>query len=273
MVSVETPLNGLMPSCAGVPQGTVLGPVLFNIFIDDIINDIDSEIRLFADDCVCYRQIRSKDDCEVLQKDIRQLGKWAEYWNIWDFNHLNVKLCILQEKPITRSATYTSWMIHLWTHSHKQNTWVWQLQMIFDGTIMLWNYQKSKQNTRPIKTQLICLWSYSQRSSVHWPSASSPRICKLRLGPTYWSTLQWNWEGCNVELRDSSYLTTTITSLDLSQRCLRNLAGKPCNNVGKPTGWTFLIKLWTTLLPSHLWNWLKNHQDVQDICIARSGIF
>ena len=45
------------PVLSGVPQGTVLGPLLFSLYINDIMVDIDSEIRLFADDCVCYRQI------------------------------------------------------------------------------------------------------------------------------------------------------------------------------------------------------------------------
>ena len=36
------------------PQGTVLGPLLFSLYINDISTDIDSEIRLFADDCVCH---------------------------------------------------------------------------------------------------------------------------------------------------------------------------------------------------------------------------
>ena len=45
------------PVLSGVPQGTVLGPLLFSLYINDIMDDIDSEIRLFADDCVCYRQI------------------------------------------------------------------------------------------------------------------------------------------------------------------------------------------------------------------------
>ena len=39
-----------------VPQGTVLGPLLFSLYINDISTDIGSEIRLFADDCVCYRE-------------------------------------------------------------------------------------------------------------------------------------------------------------------------------------------------------------------------
>ena len=37
---------------SGIPQGTVLGPVLFIMFIDDIANKVNSQIRLFADDCI-----------------------------------------------------------------------------------------------------------------------------------------------------------------------------------------------------------------------------
>ena len=45
---------------SGVPQGTVqgLGPLLFSLYINDITEDIDSELRLFDDDCVCYRVIK-----------------------------------------------------------------------------------------------------------------------------------------------------------------------------------------------------------------------
>ena len=53
---------GLGPFLSGVPQGTVLGPLLFSLYINDISTDIDSEIRLFADDCVCYREIKDAED-------------------------------------------------------------------------------------------------------------------------------------------------------------------------------------------------------------------
>ena len=46
------------PVLSGVPQGTVLGPLLFSLYINNITEDIDSELRLFADDCVCY--VKSK---------------------------------------------------------------------------------------------------------------------------------------------------------------------------------------------------------------------
>ena len=46
------------PVLSGVPQGTVLGPLLFSLYINDILSDTESEIRLCADDCVCYREIK-----------------------------------------------------------------------------------------------------------------------------------------------------------------------------------------------------------------------
>ena len=65
---------------SGVPQGTVLGPSLFSLYINVISKDIDSERRLFADDCVCYGEIRNTDDSLKLQKDIERLGCWARKW-------------------------------------------------------------------------------------------------------------------------------------------------------------------------------------------------
>ena len=62
--------SDLAPVVSGVPQGTVLGPLLFSLHINDITADIESEIRLFADDCVCYRKIKDKEDTVKLQRDI-----------------------------------------------------------------------------------------------------------------------------------------------------------------------------------------------------------
>ena len=67
---------------SGVPQGTVLGPLLFSLYINDITTDIDSEVRLFADDCVCYREIKGTEDTVKLQADIDRLGSWARKWGM-----------------------------------------------------------------------------------------------------------------------------------------------------------------------------------------------
>ena len=70
------------PVLSGVPQGTVLGPLLFSLYINDITEDIDSELRLFADDCVCYRGIKDTEDTVKLQEDIDRLGCWATSWGM-----------------------------------------------------------------------------------------------------------------------------------------------------------------------------------------------
>ena len=52
------------------------------VYIYDISIDIDSEISLFADDCVCYRENREADDSLKLQRDIDRLGCWARKWGM-----------------------------------------------------------------------------------------------------------------------------------------------------------------------------------------------
>ena len=59
---------------SGVHQGTVLGPLLFSLNINDISTDIESEIRLFADDCACYCEIEEKEDTVKLNNDNDRLG-------------------------------------------------------------------------------------------------------------------------------------------------------------------------------------------------------
>ena len=69
---------------------TVPGPLLFSLYISNISSDIESEIRLFADDCVCYRGIKDEEDTMKLQRDIDRLGSWARKWDMrFHFNLSN----------------------------------------------------------------------------------------------------------------------------------------------------------------------------------------
>ncbi len=67
---------------SGIPQGTVLGPLLFLCHINDLPLSVDSKIRLFADDCLIYREINSIEDKVQLQKDLDSLQDWAENWGM-----------------------------------------------------------------------------------------------------------------------------------------------------------------------------------------------
>ena len=82
-------LDGCSSSTAsvlsGVPQGTVLGPTLFLIFINDLPDCVKSPVRLFADDCVLYREIRNAQDASILQQDLKALNRWEQTW-LMEFN-------------------------------------------------------------------------------------------------------------------------------------------------------------------------------------------
>jgi hypothetical protein len=77
-VRVEDEISAEADVTSGVPQGSVLGPLLFIIFINNIVEAVSGRIRLFADDCVVYRQIQDERDEVEFQSDIDAIGKWMQ---------------------------------------------------------------------------------------------------------------------------------------------------------------------------------------------------
>ena len=81
-VVVDGQASDPTPVLSGVPQGSVLGPILFFILINDLPDNIRSSVRLFADDCVLYRNIYSIQDCFILQEDLTSLEQWEADWQM-----------------------------------------------------------------------------------------------------------------------------------------------------------------------------------------------
>ena len=70
---------------SGVPQGTVLGPLLFLCYINDLPNHLTSRVKLHADDVLLYSPVSTIADCQNLQEDLDRLVQWADTWQM-NFN-------------------------------------------------------------------------------------------------------------------------------------------------------------------------------------------
>lgn len=83
-VCIDDCYSNHLPVTSGVPQGSVLGPLLFLIYINDITNVITTpvQIRLFADDCVLFHQITCQDDQVLLNSNLQNIHTWCNKWDM-----------------------------------------------------------------------------------------------------------------------------------------------------------------------------------------------
>ena len=64
-----------------MPQGSILGPLLYILFINDIVNDIQAGIRLFADDITLYIIVENQNDAgRIINIDLDKVKNWAKLW-------------------------------------------------------------------------------------------------------------------------------------------------------------------------------------------------
>ena len=125
--------SGRVPVTSGVPQGSVLGPALFLIYINDIVETIEaSQIRLFADDTLVYRPVSSASDSSLFQRDLENLYQWSKS-NLMRFNASKSNIIVFSSKVVpSYSPLYSiggeNLMVsdsvkYLGVHFHKSLSW------------------------------------------------------------------------------------------------------------------------------------------------------
>ena len=91
---------------SGIPQGSVLGPLLFVIYINDLSENISSELFMFADDTKVFRKMGTDEDHSKLQKDITTLEKWSKLW-LLKFHPDKCKVMNVTRNKDTTNRKYT----------------------------------------------------------------------------------------------------------------------------------------------------------------------
>ena len=93
---------------SGVPQGAVLGPLHFILYLNDLPEGISSQVLLLADDCILYREINTLIDCQYLQKDINTLCNWKCKWQM----KFNIDKCYIMHVTHKRNPLLMTYKVN-----------------------------------------------------------------------------------------------------------------------------------------------------------------
>ena len=118
---------------SGVPQGTVLGPLFFLLYISNLTNNLTSNVRLFAIECLLYLPVKSDNDTSLLQNDLLKLEEWQNTW-LMKFNPVKCfTMTLASQKPTPNHYTFCGQQIqsvqsHCYLGVQISNTLNWTTQ-------------------------------------------------------------------------------------------------------------------------------------------------
>lgn len=169
-VVIKGKTSSYKPISAGVPQGSVLGPLLFLIYINDIVDDIDSAVKLFADDTSIYLGLDdSAERTRLLNSDLKKIINWSKKWKVV-FNPAKTKLMTFSNRrqPDTLPLLFGQEIL-VETNMHKhlgvilQNNGRWEnhIDSLISKTRILiaclrsYKYKFSRKSQKTIYTSFI----------------------------------------------------------------------------------------------------------------------
>ena len=107
---------------SGMPRGTVLGPLLFLLFINDLPESTESNARLFTDDCLLFRPIRNNRDRQILQNDLNSLKEWENRWQMVFHPEKCVVIRVITKLPNSGQSKKGKVKTHKYINRQNQST-------------------------------------------------------------------------------------------------------------------------------------------------------
>ena len=107
-VGIRSLLRARNPVTSAVPQSSVLGPIFFLVYINDLPDDIVSHVRLFANYTAIYLTLENKSDSDELQRELDRLQTWAARWDM-EFNPSKHQVVIVTS---SRASLQTQYILH-----------------------------------------------------------------------------------------------------------------------------------------------------------------
>ena len=230
------------PVTSGVPQGSVVGPILFLIYINDLPNAVKSNVRLFADNTVIYNTVNNK---EQLQQDLKALEDWEMAWRM-EFNPIKCEHIRFSRKRT--NAVDNSYTLHNITMPITST--VKYLGVKLEGSLQ-WN-----ENTSYVTSKASGRLGYIRRTIPSSLPHLRDKAYKQLLRPTLeYASAVW----------DTSLTATQERSLEAVQR----RAARMVNNIRRTDHTTS-----TTQLISDLdWNTLRSRREDRRLGMFRAMHF
>lgn len=149
-----------LPVTSGVPQGSVLGPLLFLLYVNDIVDVVkpNVQIRLFADDCVLFKEITHTSDQDDLNDSLSKIFYWCTEWGMT----LNVEKSVFL--PISRKKTSLPYSYTLGSSALKQVTNYKYLGVTLCSSNLSWNLHV--QNISFSAFRKLCFLKYKLKHAL-----------------------------------------------------------------------------------------------------------
>ena len=158
-----------IPVLSGVPQGSILGPLLFLVYVNDLPEmSTTSSVALFADDTKCYHAIRTTDDVKALQYDLDGIGQWCRTWcwtwpMVWRMNLNETKCGVLK---VTRNLKPVQSSYHLNNDNSANSTVICKRLVQKDLGVLITADLKWNQQVSAVCAKANRILGFVKRSSI-----------------------------------------------------------------------------------------------------------